>query len=75
MLIFLTPMMVPRSGLTGWVHTAANVNPLTPALEAGRGLLANAPVSVGLAFATSAGLVLVLATWTVLGMRAAEKMG
>jgi ABC-2 type transport system permease protein len=75
MLIFLTPMMTPRSTLTGWVHTAANVNPLTPALEAGRGLLANDPVSVGLAFATAAGLVLVMGTWTVLGMRAAEKMG
>ena len=55
------------------MHTAANVNPLTPAIEAGRGLLADDPVSLGLAFATSAGLVVVLGIWTVLGMRAAEK--
>ena len=73
MLIFLTPMMVPRDDLSGWVHTAANVNPLTPPLEAGRGFLADDPVSVGLAFATSAGLVVVLGRWTVLGMRAAER--
>ena len=37
--------------LTGWIHDVANLNPVTPVLEAGRGLLAGSPVKVALAFA------------------------
>jgi ABC-2 type transport system permease protein len=75
MLIFLTPMMTPRSTLSGWVHTAADVNPLTPTLEAGRGLLANSPVSVGLAFGVSGALLAAALVWTLRSMQAAEKKG
>src|SRR5207245_5199261 len=37
-LLFLAPVYVPLSLLTGWIHTIANLNPVTPVLEAGRGL-------------------------------------
>jgi ABC-2 type transport system permease protein len=74
MLLFLTPVFTPRDQLsTAWVKAVAGVNPLTAAMEAGRGFLANDPVSVGLAFGAMGGLVVVFALWAVLGMRKAEK--
>ena len=47
MLIFLTPVFTPREDLSGWLKTAAGLNPITPPMEAGRGFLAGDPVSVG----------------------------
>ena len=73
MVLFLTPVFAPRDQLSGWLETVADVNPLTAALEAGRGFLADDPVSVGLAFAAAGGLVIVFAVWAVLGMRKAEQ--
>jgi ABC-2 type transport system permease protein len=73
--IFLTPVFTPRDTLDGWLKTAATVNPLTPAVEAGRGFLANEPVSVGLSFGVAAGLVIFFALWALRGMRSAEKRG
>ena len=48
------------------------MNPLTPAMEAGRGFLADDPVSVGLAFLVAGGLIIAFGVWAVLGMRKAE---
>jgi ABC-2 type transport system permease protein len=73
MLLFLTPVFAPRERLTGWLRTATDLNPLTPAVEAGRGLLAGDPVRVVTAFATAAGLALLAAGWAVRGMRKAER--
>jgi ABC-2 type transport system permease protein len=73
MLLFLTPVFTPRDQLTDWLQKVAGVNPLTAAMEAGRGFLADDPVSVALAFAVSCGLVVVFALWAVLAMRKAEK--
>jgi len=70
---FLTPVFSQRDDLSGWLKTAAGVNPLTAPMEAGRGFLANDPVSVGLAFAAAGGLVIVFSLWAVRGMRKAEK--
>ena len=52
-LLFLAPVYVPLTLLTGWIHDVANVNPATAVLEAGRGLLAASPVKVGVAFLAS----------------------
>jgi ABC-2 type transport system permease protein len=71
--MFTTPVFAPRDELTGWLHTAASVNPLTALVEAGRGFLADDPVSVGLAFATATALVIVFSAWAARGMRSAEK--
>jgi ABC-2 type transport system permease protein len=73
LLLFLTPVFTPRDNLSGWVKTAAGINPLTPAIEAGRGFLANDPVDVALAFAVCVGLVIAFSGWAVLAMRKAEK--
>jgi ABC-2 type transport system permease protein len=74
MFLFLTPVFTPRDDIaTGWVKAIAGVNPLTAAMEAGRGFLANKPVSVGLAFAAAGGLVVFFALFALLGMRKAEK--
>jgi ABC-2 type transport system permease protein len=71
--LFLSPVFVPRQQLSGWLRTVADVNPLTAAIEAGRGFLANDPVSVGLAFAVTFGLVILFAVFAATGMIKAEQ--
>jgi ABC-2 type transport system permease protein len=73
MALFLTPAIVPRDRLGSWLGTLAGINPLTPPLEAGRGFLADDPVSVVLAFALAVGLVIVFWIWAMRGMRRAEQ--
>jgi ABC-2 type transport system permease protein len=73
MLLFLTPLFAPRDQISGWLRTAADVNPLTAPIEAGRGFLADDPVRVGAAFGTAGGLVVAFAVWAALGMRKAEQ--
>lgn len=73
--MFLLPVYTPRALLTGWVQTGANVNPLTPSVEAGRGLMIGEPVSVALAFGISAALLVALCAWALTGLRRAEAAG
>jgi ABC-type multidrug transport system permease subunit len=73
--LFLAPVYVPRDLLTGWLETAAGVNPLTPPIEAARGLLIGDPVSVGLAFVCVFGLAAVLSVWALTGLHSAERAG
>ena len=40
LILFLAPVYVPLSLLTGWIHAVATVNPLTAVLNGSRGLLA-----------------------------------
>ena len=51
LLLFLAPVWVPYDLLTGWVHAAASVNPLTLVLETERGFLVGDPTKVLPAFA------------------------
>jgi ABC-2 type transport system permease protein len=74
-LLFLTPIFIPRDQLSGLVEKAASVNPLTAAVEAGRGFMADDPISVTLAFGVCVGLVALFSVWCVLGMRKAEQAG
>jgi ABC-2 type transport system permease protein len=74
-LLFLAPVYVPVSLLSGWIHTAARYNPVTVALDAGRGLLAGSPVRVALAFAVLSGAALVLAAFARRGLGSAERAG
>jgi ABC-2 type transport system permease protein len=74
-LLFLAPVYVPLSLLTGWTHTVASLNPVTPVLEAGRGLLAGSPVKVVIAFAGLAAAGIVLAVFARRGLMAAERAG
>lgn len=73
--LFLAPVYVPLSLLTGWVHSVARYNPATAALEAGRGLLAGSPVKVALAFGVLAGGATLMSLWARRGLASAERAG
>jgi ABC-2 type transport system permease protein len=74
-LLFLAPVYVPLTLLTGWIHAVARLNPVTAVLEAGRGLLAGSPVKVALAFAGLAVAAAVMATFARRGLASAERAG
>ena len=74
-LLFLAPVYVPISLLSGWIHDVARLNPVTSVLESGRGLLAGAPVKVVLAFAGLAGAALLMAVFARRGLSSAERAG
>ena len=75
LVLFLTPVFTTRDNLNEWLKEVAGWNPLTPPMEAGRGFLADDPVSVPWAFGACAGLVVVLSIWAVLAMRKAGAKG
>jgi ABC-2 type transport system permease protein len=75
LVLFLAPVFVPLSLLTGWNEAAARLNPFTHILEAARGFLTGDPSNVTAAFATSAILIIVMALWAVFGLRRTEKAG
>jgi ABC-2 type transport system permease protein len=72
--LFLVPVYVPRDLLSGWVHTAADGNPLTRVVEASRGLIIGEPVQVALAFGLIAALIAVMAVWALTGLRSAQTL-
>ncbi len=73
LLIFIAPVWVPFDLLSGWIHTAASINPFTVFLETQRGFVAGEPVKVGLAFAIAGALVALAALWARGGLRSAER--
>ena len=74
LLLFLAPVWVPYGLLTGWVQTAASVNPVTLVLEAGRGFLAGDPTKVLPAFAVVCLLAALSTLWARGGLRSAERV-
>jgi ABC-2 type transport system permease protein len=75
MALFLAPVYVPLSLLTGWIAFVASYNPLTFLVESGRGFIDGNPTKVLAAF-TIAGLMLaVFAVWARTGLRSAERAG
>ncbi len=74
LLLFLAPVWVPYDLLTGWVHAAATVNPVTLVLEAERGLLAGEPEKVLPAFAVTTLIVGITLLWARGGLRSAERV-
>ena len=75
LILFLAPVYVPLSLLSGWIHAVASVNPVTALLEAGRGFISGDPTVIGLAFALGIGLPIVFALWSRGGLRRAEAAG
>jgi ABC-2 type transport system permease protein len=73
--LFLAPVFVPLSLLTGWIHAAASYNPATVVLESARGLLAGSPVKVAFAFALLAAGAVVMSLWARRGLASAERAG
>lgn len=74
-LLFLAPVYVPLSLLTGWIHDVARLNPITDVLEAARGLLAGSPVKLGIAFILLAAGALLFTTFARRGLASAERAG
>ena len=75
LVLFLAPVYVPLSLLSGWIHAVASVNPVTALLEAGRGFIAGDPTVIGLAFTVAVALPVVFALWARGGLRRAEAAG
>ena len=72
-LMFALPVYVPRALLGDWVEEVASLNPLTPILEAGRGLIIGDPVRVPLAFGIAVALVVALGVWAFTGLLVAQQ--
>jgi ABC-2 type transport system permease protein len=75
LVLFLAPVYVPLSLLSGWIHAVASVNPTTALLEAGRGFISGDPTVVALAFALGATLPVLFGLWARGGLRRAEAAG
>jgi ABC-2 type transport system permease protein len=75
LVLFFAPVYVPLGLLRGWIHAVATVNPLTPVVEAARGLVSGEPTGTLAAFAIGLGLIGGFAIWALLGLRRAEAAG
>jgi len=73
--LFLAPVYVPLSLLTGWVHAVSRLNPTTAVIESGRGLLAGSPAKVTLSFALLAAGAGGLTLLARRGLASAERAG
>ena len=75
LVLFFAPVYVPLGLLRGWIHGVATVNPITPVMEASRGLVSGEPTQTAVAFAVAAGLIGGFALWALRGLRRAEAAG
>ena len=75
LVLFLAPVYVPLSLLSGWIHAVASLNPVTALLEAGRGFISGDATQVALAFALAVVLPVLVALWARGGLRRAEAAG
>jgi ABC-2 type transport system permease protein len=75
LILMTSPVYVPRALLQGWIETVSQVNPATPIIEAGRGLMAGDPFHLALAFAAAGGLAIALSVFARRGLRKAEAAG
>jgi ABC transporter DrrB family efflux protein len=73
--LFLAPVYVPLTLLTGWIHGVARLNPVTYFLEAGRGFISGDAVYVAAAFGAGLCLAVLFAIWAVRGFHRAEAAG
>jgi ABC-2 type transport system permease protein len=74
LILFLAPVWVPYDLLTGWVKTAASVNPITLVIESIRGFLTGDPTEVLPAFLVMLLFVAVTVLWSRGGLRSAERV-
>lgn len=75
LIIMTAPVYVPRDLIEGWVASAADVNPMTAMLEAGRNLVIGAPAETLAALGIAAGAIVVTLVWAYTGLRRAEAAG
>lgn len=72
LLLFLSPVYVPRNLLTGWVATVSDYDPMTHIMETGRELLAGQPADFLAALAIAVGAAALLSIFAIRGLRKAE---
>jgi ABC-2 type transport system permease protein len=75
LILFLAPVYVPLSLLSGWIHAVASVNPITALLEAARGFISGDLTVVALAFGLGIVLPILFAIWSWSGLLRAEAAG
>jgi ABC-2 type transport system permease protein len=75
LVLFLAPVYVPLSLLTGWIESVARFNPFTPLIEGGRDFISGGDVRGLLIYGVALGLLAVFAVWGVRGLRRAEAAG
>ena len=75
LVLFLAPVYVPVSLLSGWIAAVAEVNPITPIVEANRSLLAGSWEGIAAALLAGVAMLVLFLTWAVTGMRRAERAG
>jgi len=75
LVLFLAPVYVPLSLLSGWVEATARINPFTAFVEGGRDLISGGHVHVWLVYGAVLGLIALFAVWGVRGLRRAEAAG
>ena len=74
-ILFLAPVYVPLTLLSGWVEAVAQVNPFTALVEGGRDLISGQTFDVWLMYAIAVVLLLAFTAWGVRGLRRAEAAG
>ncbi|CAB4916159.1 unannotated protein [freshwater metagenome] len=72
-LLFIAPVYVPLVLLSGWIHSAASINPFTLLLDAARGFITGEPVKVIAAFAAALGILALMWVWATSQLRRAER--
>ena len=75
LVLFLAPVYVPVTLLTGWIEAVAQLNPITPIVEANRNLIAGEWTGIGTALLAGVAMLVLFLTWAVTGMRRAERAG
>jgi ABC-type multidrug transport system permease subunit len=75
LVLFLAPVYVPLSLLTGWIEAVAKINPFTALIEGGRDLLSGGHVRVWLVYGVVLALLALFAVWGIRGLRRAEAAG
>jgi ABC-2 type transport system permease protein len=73
--LFLAPVFVPLELVGGWVHTVAQVNPITAIVEGGRDLISGQDFPARVAFGLALALPVAFSFWAVRGLRRAEAAG
>ena len=75
LLLFIAPVYVPLALLGDTLHAFAKFNPVTYALESGRGFLAGDPTHVALGFGLPLAAAILFSVWAFRGLRSAEAAG
>jgi ABC-2 type transport system permease protein len=75
LILFLAPVFVPLSLLTGWIHAVASVNPATAIIQGARSLLAGDGGGIALAFGVGIAVAMLLCAFSIRGLHKAEDAG